>query len=417
MDTLYWIWLQTALGCGNAAADAVLEHNFSPRELYHASEAALSSLACFTPQQIYKMKHTSFEQYEQIAEQCAKRGFWILTADMEEYPERLRNIYQSPLLLYGVGNCALLSKDLLLTMVGSRDATASGEYSAMDMASDLVGHGFGIVSGMAVGIDSYSHKGALNMGGDTIGVAGCGLDIDYPTNNGQLRGEIARKGAIISEYPPGTLPSRTNFPIRNRILSGLTLGTIVVEAGYRSGSLITAELALEQGRDVYTMPTDLYNRKGLGNLGLIRQGAKVLTCAQDAVEEYLIPYWDKITERPTRSQIDLRRGFVPQKKREDIDRKNRQSIPLQKEATIKLPQVSPPSKEKQQNEAEILSDELSLEQKTILECIEEQPCHVEEIMAHSGMTMQEVLAILSELEIYGVIEALPGKQFAKTNLH
>ena len=405
MEKLYWLWLQCALGQGNAASDIIVKEQISPEMLYRSSEKELLAQNILPQGLIKKLKRCPLDKAEKIYRQCQALKIWLMTPDDEDFPQRLRNIYQIPLVLYGVGSRSVLNRELLLTMVGTRKATAIGCNSATDLAQDLVQYGFGIVSGMALGIDSCCHKGALDMGGITIGVAGCGLDVNYPNGNVELRRAIARKGAIISEYPPGVQAKPWNFPVRNRIVSGLSLGTVVVEASAKSGTLITAELALQQGRDVFALPTDLYNNRGEGNLNLIGQGATIVFSAESIAEEYSALYGDKMS-KTIESRMRLRRqghaeSFTIPPQKEEM-------LPLQ--TPVEKPAVK---KEVRTPVQEALPEGLDPTSQAVLRCISERPLRVEEISLICGIDMQETLAILSELEIDGHAKAYPGKQFGR----
>lgn len=407
MDKIYWIWLQCALGCGNPAADFIVKSKISPETLYDYSEAQLKSLDCLTAGLIKKLKSTPLDKAEVILRQCEALKIWLMVPSDDDYPERLKNIYQVPIVLYGIGNRELLSKDLLITMVGSRKTTLVGEQSAYQLAQDLGSCGFGIVSGMALGIDSFCHKGVLDIGGDTIGVSACGLNIDYPNGNRDIRKRIARKGAMITEYPPGITPAPHHFPVRNRILSGLSLGTIVVEASEKSGALITANLALDQGKDVFALPTDLYNSNAQGNLKLIGQGACVVTSAQTIIDEYCGLYGDKIIDNI--SKKNLLQSSENSTSETLIDKYQKIITQnLEKKEEIQISQTTT-----QISKEFLIPEDLEPQHKAVLECLGEKQLYAEEIALQCGITMQEVLVILSELEIEGLLQAYPGKKFGR----
>ena len=218
----------------------------------------------------------------------------------ETYPALLREIFQPPLVLFYRGTLA--PKASRLAMVGARRASTYGKHVAEEIASDLARDGVTVVSGAARGIDTASHRGALRTG-RTVAVLGCGLDIVYPPENGRLLADIAEQGAVISEYPPGTRPLAAFFPARNRIISGLSRGTIVVEAAEKSGSLITAELALSEGRDVFAIPGSIYSETSRGCHRLIQQGAKLVVDAADVLAEYEIGQADPTAEKKRRVAV------------------------------------------------------------------------------------------------------------------
>lgn len=218
-----------------------------------------------------------------LQEACMKQGIQTISQKDPEYPEILKQISDPPVVLYYRGK--LEPEAARLAIVGSRMSSPYGEGVAQEFAERLALTGFTIVSGGARGIDTASHIGALK-GGRTVAVLGCGVDVVYPSENRKLFGEIAENGAILSEYGPGTKPFPAFFPARNRIISGLSRGTIVVEAAERSGSLITAELAINEGRDVFAIPGTIYSKTSKGCHRLIQQGAQLASCVEDILEEY-----------------------------------------------------------------------------------------------------------------------------------
>lgn len=208
----------------------------------------------------------------------------LVTLDDPAYPERLRQIYGPPILLYVRGELRP-TDDLSIAIVGTRRATAYGRQAAERISGELAAGGATIVSGLARGIDTFAHRAALDAGGRTIAVLGCGVDVAYPAENARLALEIVERGAVISEYPLGTAPDAANFPVRNRIISGLTRGTVVVEAGDTSGALITARFAAEQGREVFAVPGSIMSPQSRGTHRLIQEGAKLVTSGNDVLEE------------------------------------------------------------------------------------------------------------------------------------
>lgn len=230
----------------------------------------------------------------------------IMTWFDQDYPELLKQMPQPPWVLYGKGNFALLNKPLL-AMVGTRSPTTYGHVVTDQLAHGLTEYGFGIVSGLARGIDSSAHKGALRGNGLTVAVLGCGIGTVYPKENAKLHDEIVRYGVVVSEYPAETPMHPGLFPLRNRIIAGLSLGTIVVEATMKSGSLITADQALEASRDVFAVPGPITSPKSLGSLALIKQGAKLITTVEDIIEEYkhyiTLDNHTYINQTPDRSEM------------------------------------------------------------------------------------------------------------------
>lgn len=219
-----------------------------------------------------------------LAAEWEQKGIGVVCQDDGAYPARLRKIFDPPAVLYYRGR--LPRDELLIAIVGARKASAYGRNAATMLATGLAEAGAGVVSGAARGIDSVAHSGALDGGGYTVAVLGCGVDVVYPPENGRLLDRIAEQGAIVSEYWPGAPPQAQFFPVRNRIISGLARGVVVVEAAARSGSLITADWALEQGRDVFAVPGSIFAGTSSGANRLLKQGAKPVTTAADILEEY-----------------------------------------------------------------------------------------------------------------------------------
>ena len=280
----YYAAMLSASGVGISGVERLAADTGGAREAWKADagtlrrwlgEAAASSLLA--------LRGKKPELPQEIAESSEKRGIRILARESEAYPSLLREIGKPPLVLFARGS--LVPDAARVAVVGSRHATPYGRHAAEELAMGLAGRGVTVVSGAARGIDAAAHKGALRAG-RTVAVLGCGVDVAYPKENGPLLDEIAEKGVVLSEYPPGTKPIAAFFPQRNRIISGLSRGTVVVEAAERSGSLITAELALSEGREVFAVPGSIYSDTSRGCHNLIRQGAKLTATAEDVLEEF-----------------------------------------------------------------------------------------------------------------------------------
>lgn len=279
----------------------------------------------------------------------------------DEYPALLRNIHDPPALLYLRGQ---LPKQDCFAIVGSRRATAGGFATTEALANTLAKHNLCIVSGMARGIDSAAHRGALAAGGRTIAVLGCGIDHIYPSENRRLHEEILQKNAIISEHPPGTPPLAGHFPGRNRIISGLSHGVLIVEATERSGSLITGDFALEQGRDLFAIPGALHHKNSKGTNRLLKEGAQMVTEANDILHSL----WPG--QIPTQEQY------------------------------------------KQKSFTQQLSDAAA----KVYRLLDFEPLHGDEIARKCGLTPMELSAILLDLELQGGIKALPGHHYIRSRL-
>lgn len=294
---------------------------------------------------------------ELLAELWQKQSINVCAFDDEDYPQMLKNIHMPPIVLFYKG-CLSVAAGICIAMVGARRATAYGKNVADLIARDIASAGGIVVSGAAKGIDTASHLGALSVeNGKTIAVLGCGVDVVYPSENRKLLAEIAERGVVVSEYLPGTSPMPVFFPLRNRIISGLARGTVVVEAAERSGSLITADFALEQGRDVFAVPGSIFAATYKGTHSLLQQGAKLVKCANDILEEY---------------------GEVA-----EIKEKN-------------LPAMS--------DEEKVVYGKLSVE----------TPKSIEEIAMKAGLVVQNVAVTLLHLQIKGLVWEEAGKRYIKT---
>lgn len=289
-------WLRLALtpGVGNEHARKLLAAFGLPEDVFRQDLAALA--AATTP----ALAAALLQEPAALAGQLEAALRWleeappgqqrqILTLGDPLYPAPLLQTADPPLMLYVQGTGALEGAQPRLAIVGSRNPTPQGLANARQFAQALAGSGLCVVSGLALGIDAAAHEGALEGGGETIAVVGTGLDIEYPSRNAALMRRIAGHGLLVSEYPLGTPPVPANFPRRNRIISGLSRGTLVVEAALRSGSLITARMAAEQGREVFAIPGSIHSPQSRGCHALIRQGAKLVESAQDVLEELALP--------------------------------------------------------------------------------------------------------------------------------
>ena len=276
-DAVYWIWLSRGLGVASTAARIVLEKGPDAKALYQMDLTALIQLELFAPRLCKKLKALPLTAAYNVLEDCAQKGYSVITPEDDNYPRQFYALQDPPLVVYAQGNVALLGQmhNLpVLTVVGTRSASEYGSRVAENMSYDLAKAGFIIVSGLALGIDSYAHSGALRAGKRTVAVLGSGLDTDYPPQSAPMRKQIlATGGVVLTELEPSVPVRGAYFPARNRLLAGLSQGVLVVEAPQRSGALLTASHALEQGKEVFAVPSDIYDPNAAGTLGLIRDGA------------------------------------------------------------------------------------------------------------------------------------------------
>lgn len=278
-----WLVLYHAPGIGTATLQQLLDHFGEPATVLAAGSDVLRKFG-LSETSIHALRHPAQEAVDRDLGWAGQAGNHIISRTDPAYPPLLGQLPDAPPLLYLHGDPTVLSAPQL-AMVGSRNPTPSGRQTATDFARHLAAAGLVITSGLAIGIDSASHQGALDAGGQTIAVMGTGLDRVYPASNRTLAYRIAERGALVSEFPVGTPPLAENFPRRNRIISGLSLGTLVVEAAVRSGSLISARNATEQGREVFAIPGSIHNPLSRGCHALIRQGAKLVETAMDVIDE------------------------------------------------------------------------------------------------------------------------------------
>lgn len=376
----YWLGLKLIPGLGNVGFVSLLSAFGSPAAVFQASLAELLQIAGVGPKIAQGIK--KFAKWDVVEGELAlaqKLRVSLVTCRDELYPSNLLNIYDFPPLLYVKG--ALRREDVCIAVVGSRLASAYGRFSTERLCRELVAKGITVVSGLARGIDTAAHQGSLAAKGRTIAVLGCGLDIVYPPENKALFDKIPLQGAIITEFSFGTPPQGTNFPARNRIISGLALGVVVVEANYRSGSLITARVALEQGREVFAVPGSIDAEGSKGTNKLIKEGAKLVECAEDILEE-ILPQIRRKLAAPSPAQADK-----PAVSADGGPWEEKPSAPRQEATTH--------------------------EETKLLKHLSAAPVNVDQLTALTGGKTGEILNALLLLELKGFIRQLPGKQFVR----
>jgi DNA processing protein len=354
---LIWLRLHLTRGLGRTGLLRLMKAFGSPEAIVQAGPAAWTSQAGIRPSVAAGLPETDDLHLLQTCELLQTTGVGIVTLwDEEAYPEALRSIYDPPALLYVLGR---LPRGEAFAVVGSRRSSAAGRRLTRDVCSHLAERGITIVSGLARGIDSAAHEGALEKG-LTVAVLGCGIDQIYPPENSRLFHRIASQGAILSEYPPGTPPMAGHFPGRNRIISGLSKGVLVVEAAQKSGSLLTADFALEQGREVFAVPGSVYDYGGEGVNRLLKDGAHLVTGPKD-IMEVLWP-----------------------------DQALRRADPQQEEN---------------------LPDNLAGNALAVYRALATEPLHPDQLARKCSLTPMELSAILLHLEFENRVEQLPGMRY------
>lgn len=293
-DRLIWIWLSLACGPGSNAYNKLFESFDTLREIYEAPKERFLEIKGISEATADALANKDITRAETILSICIKRHWGVLTYGDRAYPKRLKTLIDPPVVLYYKGRFMDLNDEVCIAVVGTRSMTEYGETQAYKLSYAMASGGAVIVSGMALGCDAMAANGALDAGRPTVAVLGSGIDVIYPSQHKTLSEHICRNGMIITEYPPGERPEGHHFPVRNRIISGLSQGTVVVEAPVGSGALITAKTALYQGRDIYAVPGEIGNKNSEGCNALIRGGARVVMSATDVIETYEFVYPHKI---------------------------------------------------------------------------------------------------------------------------
>ncbi len=359
-DRLIWIWLSLACGPGSTAYNKLFASFDTLREIYEAPEERFLAVDGIDKQTARALADKDMTRAQLILSQCIKNHWGVLTYGDKGYPKRLKTLVDPPVVLYYKGRFIDLNDEVCIAVVGTRTMTEYGERQAHCLSYAMAAGGAVIVSGMALGCDAMAANGALDAGKPTVAVLGCGIDVVYPKEHFTLSEHIARTGMIITEYTPGSEPDGRHFPVRNRIISGLSQGTVVVEAPAGSGALITAKTALYQGRDIFAVPGELGNRNSEGCNALIRSGAHVVTSAADVLGIYEFIYPHKIyvsacehaeremTEKGMRDSAKLRRiasrpVISPEKKKEDRERRKEETKIYKKDLTPSKKTVKAPS--------------------------------------------------------------------------
>ena len=369
--SLSWLALTLTPGIAARLSARLLREYGSPEGVFRASLTGIESCNVPAPAAQAIFKKQMFWRAEKEVDALRKVGGKLVNWKDPQYPQSLLQIYDPPVMLYLRGDAEILNSPSL-SIVGTRRPTVYGTQLAERMGRDLASRGLTIVSGLARGIDAIAHQGAIAAGGRAIGVLGTGIDVCYPKENKKLYEKVLERGAIISEFPTGSHPAPENFPVRNRIIAGMPLGVIIVEGKQYSGSLITARLAMEFGREVFGVPGNVTQEVSFAPNLLIKQGAKLVTNAEDVIEELPTP---------------VRAALV---KAEAVESAQRNLL---------------------------LVDGLTPVQRKLYELLSaEESRHIDDLVDTSGLNSSEVLATLFDLEMKGIIRQLPGKQFSKVLL-
>jgi DNA processing protein len=362
-DIFHWLALSLTPGIGSTLMRRLLDRFDNPEAVFKAPAKDFSGIEGIGEKIISEITRGPLEKRVERELQLLNRiGGRVITLKDETYPKRLKEIYDPPALLYMRGELKK-EDELAVAIVGSRKTTPYGRWFTEKVSQELALHGVTIVSGMARGIDALAHLGAVSGGGRTIAVLGCGVDIIYPSENRNLFSQIIDHGAVLSEFPLGSPPEGGHFPRRNRIISGLSIGVVVVQANERSGSLITAEYALEQGREIFAVPGNVGADTSRGTHRLIKEGAKLVESSEDILEE-IVPHWKREREEASR---------------------------VEKE-----------------------EPGLTGEERVLFDLLGETPSHIDVLTRESRFDPGKVSSVLLQLELKGLIIQWPGKCFTKS---
>ena len=395
----YWVWLTTLVGLTNRSKLLLLEHFPSPEDIYYAQPEDLPPVEGLSSSQAALLSDKSTDRAEDVLARCAKGDIFLLTMQDALYPDRLRNIYDPPVLLYGRGRMPLFDEEAAVSVVGTRTCTPYGISAAEELGYQLAKEGAVVVSGLARGIDGASHRGALRAGGFTAAVLGGGVDVVYPAENRRLYEDIAATGVLLSEYPPGTEPLPGHFPVRNRIISGLSLASLVVEAPVRSGALITAHAALDQGRDVFAVPGPIDAAASVGCNRLIRDGAGLAASGWDI----LSVYHSRFPHRLHPAQMTVPEpGETP---RQEESPPPAQAPEPEAPAAPELPVL-----DLDRNREGLTDDQLAL----IRVLDTETPLLTDEAAEQTGLPVRRVLSALTVLEIDGYAQRSGPRSYVRT---
>ena len=368
---IYYIWLQLCLGQGSKTFSTLLENALLPKDIYSLSQEERRKLGYFSKRELEKLGSTPIDNAQKIIEQCKQKGITLVKYDDDNYPATLKSISTPPMVLYVKGRLPDFDNNPVISIVGPRKVSDFGKKAAYSLGYRMGKAGFTVVSGGAIGSDTYAHIGALKANAKTVLIMGCGFNVSYLEENRPLREHIEKCGCLISEYPPDTPITKYTFPVRNRLISALSLGTVVVEARVRSGALLTANHAIEQGRDVFVIPGAPNSIEYKGSNALLRDGAKPLLDASDIFNEYIHLFPDK---------INIEKAYEKEPK------------PVTAQKNLK-----------------ILNETLSNEAKIVYNCLDTQKFYPDQL--DTGLDGSRLLSALTELEMEFIIKALPGGQY------
>lgn len=393
--TKYWLWLVMVFGVSNVKTLEIVRMHSTPKELYYVLHDPDCSL--LNEKERRNVRQIRLEQAEGVMAYCEKNGIGIMTWESDLYPESLRHIYNPPLVLFYKGNPAILHDQMLLTVVGTRRPSQYSMRVAQWLCHDLAKCNIVLASGCAVGLDAAAHQAAIDENTPTVGVLGCGIDYDYPKENRILKQKIVANGLLLTEYFPGTPPNGYHFPIRNRILAGISEATLVIEAGAKSGALITANLACEQGKQVFCVPpNDLFDARYSGVVNFLRDGAYPVFNYLDILYTYYLQYPHKLTlfdeENASRTQDSL---IFDAPKPKQSKKSTAPAAPKTRVRSAVIPQA--------EKKKTVPMEGMTPAHEKILALLKEGAQNTNAICCRLEMDFQEVTLLMMELEMAGCI--------------
>ena len=436
-NTLYWLWLAEKCGIASKQFGRLIEKYDDPFDVYRLSEDEIEQLEGINGALRAKLCEKDLESSYSILRYCKENRVDIISYGDSRYPARLKNIEDAPILLYCLGHFPDFNSALCIGIVGTRKMSEYGKQSAYKIGYELSSAGAIVVSGMALGVDGAAASGALSAGGRTVAVLGCGISVVYPKEHKKLMEEISRKGAVITEYPPAEAPHGHNFPKRNRIISGLCQGVLVVEGAAGSGALITARRAIDQGREVFALPGKIDESNSEGPNELIREGAYPALCSDDILRHYDFLYHDVIDyskhtkakrkvargdadaalrkygvgsrvlkfandpkpQEPAQTQTPDEESFVLEQKREE------EQTPIEQASTEKRESMA-------DNSAELLAG-LDETTRRVFESLPIDKAVSPDALAAAGIGVGDAITSLTMLELCGLVSSLPGGLYVR----
>jgi len=405
---LYWVWMSELKKLSSKGFHRVLSCFGSPEAAYHATDLEIAKGKGLTGADKEALKDRSLQRAEEILRICSAKEIGILKLTDPDYPELLRHIPDPPAVLYYIGALPDFGSELTIGVVGQRKATKTGMANARRLGYELSKSGAVVISGCAKGIDAAAMEGALRGGSPVVGVLGCGVDVIYPEENWWLYEAVCRQGCLISEYAPGEKPDRWNFPARNRIISGLSRGVVIVEAPRKSGALITARLASEQGRDVFAVPGAAGAPESAGSNDLLRQGAAFAETGIDIIGGYSYLFPDRIHELSEAESLAFPEEEAwlsdPDSARISHGTGNEAS----KEAYSAVDKPDTPA---YIDVSEVVRD-MPQEDASVLMALQDGPQQIDVVIRTTGLTAARVLGALTLLQIKGLVKPLPGGSYS-----